>query len=120
MEIVLKKKDILGSRLYKLSKAQLEDLITNEKQDVSNLKLEENLVFYSFDYGYCLVKNKADKPLNGEEVWFVESFLDRDRVHEMYISEKQFKELITNNIQIQGEIGKFKGFRVAYFKAILE
>ena len=72
------------------------------------------------DYGYCLVKNKSPKLLNNEEVWLIECFLENtNKRYDMYISNKQFKELISCNVATPNDNGKNKGYVVPIFKAIL-
>ncbi|EOU1990087.1 hypothetical protein C4D27_15180 [Clostridium perfringens] len=124
MEIILKQKKVNFDRVYKLTKTQIRGLITKEKEDIgciNNLKIENNLVFYSIDYGYCLIRHKADKLKDGKEVWLVDSFLDRDRIHQMYLSEEQIRKMISVNIEIRsGRSNKIKGYMVSCFRAILQ
>ena len=123
MEVILKKKKIdLGTYGYKLTKTQVNALRIKEPVtiNIEDLYLEENLIFFSMDYGYCLVRNKSPRLLNNEEVWLIECFLENtNKRYDIYISNKQFKELISCNVATQNDNGKNKGYVVPIFKAIL-
>lgn len=121
--IILKKKKIdLSTRRYKLSKTQFKSLVNkNIEEPLNYLSVHENLVFYSFDYGYCLVRHKANKSIDNENYWLIECFLERDNKNlEMFLTEKRINELISYNTQIQSEGRNLKGYLTSHFNAILD
>lgn len=105
---------------YKLSKEQIKNTLVKEPVKVDKFKVNSNLIFFSLDYGYCLIRKKMSKLLNGEEVWLVELYIDRkDIIREMYLSEKQIRNMISLNILVKDSKGNNKGYKIPLLNANL-